>query len=53
MFPGWNMQATVSKTVEQEVRKFVRQMKFEYKLSMDDMDKLYAKLINKVISYGA
>jgi type I restriction enzyme R subunit len=53
MFPGWTMQATVSKAVEQEVRKFVRQMKSEHKLSMDDMDKLYDKLINKVISYGA
>jgi type I restriction enzyme R subunit len=53
MFPGWSMQATVSKAVEQEVRKFVRQMKSEHKLSMDDMDKLYDKLISKVISYGS
>ncbi|MBE0432169.1 type I restriction endonuclease subunit R [candidate division WOR-3 bacterium] len=52
MFPGWNLQATARKSVEQEVRKFVRRLKSEYQLSMDDMDRLYESLICKVMRYG-
>ncbi|MBE0432311.1 HsdR family type I site-specific deoxyribonuclease [candidate division WOR-3 bacterium] len=53
MFPGWAMQATAQKAVEQEVRKFVRQLKAEFKLDMKKMDDLYNRLITKVADYGS
>jgi type I restriction enzyme R subunit len=52
MFPGWIMQATACKNIEQEVRKFVRSLKGEYNLTMTDVDNLYNDLMKYIKSYG-
>jgi type I restriction enzyme R subunit len=51
-FPGWFNQTTVKKDVEREVRRFVRGFKAEHKLSIDEMNDLYEKLIESVKNYG-
>ncbi|MDO8885964.1 HsdR family type I site-specific deoxyribonuclease [Candidatus Oleimmundimicrobium sp.] len=53
MFPGWIGQTTIKKEVEREVRRFVRGLKRKYKLSLEEMDNLYGKLIESVENYGA
>ena len=52
IFPNWIKQVTVRKEVERKVRKFVRKLKSKYSLSLEDIDKLYNKLIKSVENYG-
>ncbi|OGF68249.1 MAG: hypothetical protein A2Y62_16015 [Candidatus Fischerbacteria bacterium RBG_13_37_8] len=52
MFPGWFNQATVEKNIMQEIRKFVRRIKKKHGLSIEEMDTLYKKLVERVKNYG-
>jgi len=52
MFPGWFNQATSEKNVEREVRRFVRGLKGKYSITLEEMDDLYKKLIERVKNYG-
>jgi hypothetical protein len=52
MFPGWFNQPTVEKNVEREVRRFTRMLKGKYSMTLEEMDELYKKLIEKVKNYG-
>jgi len=52
MFPGWFNQPTVEKNVEREVRRFVRGLKGKYSMTLEEMDELYKKLIERVKNYG-
>ncbi len=52
MFPGWFNQPAVEKKVERVVRKFARMMKRKYGMTLDEMDTLYEKLIDRVKNYG-
>ncbi len=52
MFPGWFNQPTVEKNVEREVRRFVRGFKGKYSMTLEEMDQLYKKLIERVKNYG-
>lgn len=53
MFPGWFNQPTVEKNVEREVRRFTRMLKGKYSMTLEEMDELYKKLIERVKNYGA
>lgn len=53
MFPGWFNQATSEKNVERQVRRFVRGLKGRYSITLEQMDDLYKKLIERVKNYGA
>ena len=53
MFSGWFNQPAVEKNVEREVRRFVRRLKGRYNISLEEMDDLYKKLIERVKNYGA
>ncbi|MGM0366789.1 MAG: type I restriction endonuclease subunit R [Actinomycetota bacterium] len=52
LFPGWFNQPTEEKKVEREVRKFSRKLKRQYGITLEEMDKLYKKLIEQVKNYG-
>jgi type I restriction enzyme R subunit len=52
LFPGWFNQPTVEKNVARETRRFVRGLKGRYRLTLEEMDKLYKKLIERVKNYG-
>ena len=52
MFPGWFNQPTVQKNIEREVRRFVRGLKGRYSITLEEMDELYKKLIERVKNYG-
>jgi len=52
LFPGWFNQTTIKKNVEREVRRFVRKLKGKYKISLEEMNELYNKLIERVKNYG-
>jgi len=52
MFPGWFNQPTVQKNIEREVRRFVRGLKGKYSITLEEMDELYKKLIERVRNYG-
>jgi len=52
MFPGWFNQPTVQKNIEREVRRFVRGLKGRYSITLEEMDELYKKLIERVRNYG-
>lgn len=53
MFPGWFNQPSLEKNVEREVRRFVRGLKGRYNITLNEMDNLYNKLIERVKNYGA
>lgn len=53
MFPGWINQTTARKQVERELRRYTRRLKIKYTMSMEDMNKLFAKLVKNVENYGA
>ena len=52
LFPGWFNQPTEEKKVEREVRKFARGLKRNYGITLEEMDKLYKKLIDQIRNYG-
>ena len=52
MFSGWFNQPAVEKNVEREVRRFVRRLKGRYSITLEEMDDLYKKLIERVKNYG-
>ena len=52
LFPGWFNQPTEEKNVEREVRKFTRSLKRRYSITLEEMDKLYKKLIEQIKNYG-
>ncbi|MBW1692116.1 MAG: hypothetical protein JRJ70_15490, partial [Deltaproteobacteria bacterium] len=53
MFPGWIHQPALRKEVERGVRRFSRGVKNRYGLSLEEMNDLYERLIDKVRNYGA
>ena len=53
MFPGWINQSTAKKDVEREMRRFIRGIKSEYNLTLEDMDELHENLMKSVKNYGA
>jgi type I restriction enzyme R subunit len=52
MFKGWQTQQTTRKTIEREVRKYLRKHMKQYGLSLLDIDELHPKIIEKVKTYG-
>ena len=52
MFPDWYNQPTEEKNVEKEVRKFVRGIKRKYGITLEEMDELFLKLIERIKNYG-
>jgi len=52
LFPGWFNQPTEEKNVEREVRKFSRRLKKKYEITLEEMDKLYRKLMEQIKNYG-
>ena len=52
MLDGWITQGALRKSVERELRRFVRKLRKEYGLSMEEMDLLYTSLWERVKYYG-
>jgi type I restriction enzyme R subunit len=52
IFENWSAQQTARKNVEREVRRFVRRYVKRYGLKLDDIDRLYQNLMEKVENYG-
>ena len=52
LFSGWIHQVTAKKEVEREVRRFVRGLKSQYKLSFEEMNKLHNTLVECIKNYG-
>ena len=40
------------RNIEKEVRRFVRGLKGKYSITLEEMDELYKKLIERVKNYG-
>uniref|UniRef100_A0A7C6AFM6 Type I restriction enzyme endonuclease subunit n=1 Tax=candidate division WOR-3 bacterium TaxID=2052148 RepID=A0A7C6AFM6_UNCW3 len=53
MFSNWIMQPTACKNIEREVRKFVRGLKKEYNLTIEEMNDIYNILMGQIKNYGA
>jgi len=52
LYPGWQYQTTARKEVEREIRGFVRRLKSQYRLSMEEMNALHDRLTESVRNYG-
>ncbi len=52
IFSNWAVQQTARKNVQREVRRFVRKYVKRYGLKLDDLDKLYQNLMERVENYG-
>ena len=53
LFSGWQYQQTAKKTVEQEIRRFLRRRYVRKKLlTLEEMDKLYEKITSNVKNYA-
>lgn len=52
LFPGWLSQTTVRKDVERRIRRFVRGLKREHDLSLQEMNNLHNRLIESLRNYG-
>jgi len=52
LYPGWQYQTTARKEVEREIRGFVRRLKGEYRLSMEEMNMLHDRITESVKNYG-
>jgi len=53
MFPEWINQTTIRKQVERELRRYTRRVKTKYNLSMEEMNKLFERLVKNVDNYGS
>jgi len=52
MFSGWNFQPSARKSVDREIRLFLRKYMREYGLSLTDLEELHEKMVQHVISYA-
>jgi len=52
IFKNWAVQQTARKTVEREVRVFVRRYVKRHGLKIDELDNLYRNLMENVENYG-
>jgi len=52
MFKGWQYQQTARKTIEREVRKYLRKHIKQYHLNLTQLEELYQKIIESVKTYG-
>ena len=52
MFPGWMNQTTVRKAIQRELRRFARRLTTRYQLSFEEVDELFAKLVESVENYA-
>ena len=52
LFKGWQYQQTARKSVERETRKYLRKYIRQNKLSLQNMEELYKKLIDSVKTYA-
>jgi type I restriction enzyme R subunit len=53
IFPGWTSLTTATKEVEREVRRFARRIKKDRALTLEEMNALYERLIDRVRNFGA
>lgn len=53
LIPNWQIQITIRRKVEQELRRYVRQYRVRFGLSLQDIDLLYNELLKCVMYYGA
>jgi type I restriction enzyme R subunit len=52
MFKGWQTQQTARKTIEREIRKFLRKYIKQNKLTLAQIDELHQKIMESVKTYG-
>ncbi|MEM3719182.1 MAG: hypothetical protein QXD45_04080, partial [Candidatus Bathyarchaeia archaeon] len=52
LFKGWQTQPTTRKTIERETRKYLRKYIKQHGLTLQQIDQLHQKIIEKVKTYG-
>jgi type I restriction enzyme R subunit len=52
MFPGWISQVSAKKSIEQEIRRFIRRYGKQRGKSIEEIDQIYLKMIESVKSYA-
>jgi type I restriction enzyme R subunit len=52
IFRGWQYQQTAKKTIEREVRKYLRKYIKQKALTLTDLEELYKKIMESVKTYG-
>ncbi|HEC79104.1 MAG TPA: HsdR family type I site-specific deoxyribonuclease [candidate division WOR-3 bacterium] len=52
MFPGWINQVTARKKIARKIRRYIRRFKSEYNLSLEEIDYLYNRIVERVENYG-
>ncbi|MEN3016312.1 MAG: HsdR family type I site-specific deoxyribonuclease [Candidatus Methanosuratincola petrocarbonis] len=52
MFKGWQTQPTTIKSIERQTRRYLRKYIKQYGLSLQEIDELHQKIMEKVKSYG-
>jgi recombinational DNA repair protein (RecF pathway) len=52
MFKGWQTQPTTRKAVERETRKYLRKYVTQHGLTLQQLDQLHQKIMEKVKTYG-
>lgn len=52
LLPGWVAQSSLHKKVEQEVRSFVRKLKTDYGIRLDEMNRLYDLLMERIENFS-
>jgi type I restriction enzyme R subunit len=52
LIPGWVTQSSLRKRVEERVRAYMRKAKARYGLSLDEMNRLHNKLMERLENYG-
>jgi len=52
IFTGWHYQPTARKTIERQIRKFLRKYIKQYSINLTDLEELYQKIMERVKTYG-
>jgi len=52
LFEGWDIQPTARKSIERELRRYVRRLVKKHELKIEGLDKIYYDLIEKIKNYG-
>jgi type I restriction enzyme R subunit len=52
LFKGWQIQSTTRKTIERKIREYLRRYIKQYNLTLQQIDQMHQKIIEKVKAYG-
>jgi len=52
LFSGWTNQVQIKKSIEREIRKFLIKNKKKFRIKLDSIDKISAKILDNLKKYG-